>query len=176
VDAITPGIPECLDLFGLAGNMRGVAVLDIAAGGGPLEIAVEFDAIRRVKIDALHLAAQPFALGQGGHDLQTVAQNHPVLPMAFVPVKLGALGPFGQSVEIAEQKPLNARALTRLRSLPKNLEDNDFSADLIKAVQEGLATPLEDIPQPKNTIKRLSDEQMSAVDITLACLRFTPCG
>jgi len=76
-------------------------------------------------------------------------------------------------VEIAEQKPLNARALTRLRSLPKNLEDNDFSADLIKAVQEGLATPLEDIPQPKNTIKRLSDEQMSAVDILKLLLKIT---
>jgi hypothetical protein len=42
----------------------GVAVLHVAARRAPLEVAVEFDAVGRIEIDALHLAAQPFALGE----------------------------------------------------------------------------------------------------------------
>ncbi|GHT90175.1 hypothetical protein FACS1894101_2320 [Betaproteobacteria bacterium] len=64
MNAVPPGIPKGFDLFRFAGNVRGVAVFDIAAGGRPLKIGIEFDAVRRVKIDALHLAAQPFTLGQ----------------------------------------------------------------------------------------------------------------
>jgi hypothetical protein len=56
VDAVPPGVPECLDLFRFAGNVIKAAVLDIPAGGRPLEIGVELDAVGRVKIDTLHLA------------------------------------------------------------------------------------------------------------------------
>ena len=64
VDAIAPGITKGFDLFRFAGDMTGVAVFDISTGGGPLEVGVEFDAVRWIKIDALHLAAQAFAFCQ----------------------------------------------------------------------------------------------------------------
>src|ERR1017187_10642423 len=66
VDAVAPGVAEGFDLLRLAGDVAGVAVLHVAAGGGPLEVAVELDSVRRVKIDALHFAAQALALGQAG--------------------------------------------------------------------------------------------------------------
>ena len=37
VDAVPPGVAEGLDLLRLAGDVLGLAVLDVAAGGGPLE-------------------------------------------------------------------------------------------------------------------------------------------
>ena len=57
VDAVAPGVAEGFDLFGFAGDVFGFAVFDVAAGGGPLEVGIELDAVRRVKIDALHTAA-----------------------------------------------------------------------------------------------------------------------
>ena len=39
VDAVAPGVAEGFDLLGLAGDVVGVAVLHVAAGGGPLEVA-----------------------------------------------------------------------------------------------------------------------------------------
>ena len=42
----------------------GVTVLHVPTGRAPLEVAVEPDAVGRIELDALHLAAQPFALGQ----------------------------------------------------------------------------------------------------------------
>src|SRR6516225_3076980 len=80
MDAVAPGVAERLDLLRLAGDVVGLAVLDVAARGGPLEVAVELDAVGRVEVDALHLAAQPLALGQAGHDLEAVAEDHAVGP------------------------------------------------------------------------------------------------
>ena len=73
VNPVAPSIAEGLDLFRLAGDVFELAVFHVAAGGGPLEVGVEPDAVGRIEIDALHLAAQSFALGQRGHDAQAVA-------------------------------------------------------------------------------------------------------
>jgi hypothetical protein len=89
VDAVAPGVAERLDLLRLAGDVLGLAVLHVAAGGGPLEVGVEFDAVRRVDVDALHLAAQALALGQRRHHLQAVAEDHAVGPVGVVLVELG---------------------------------------------------------------------------------------
>ncbi len=86
----SPGVAEGFDLLRLAGDVVGVAVLHVAAGGGPLEVAVELDAVRRVDVDALHLAAQSFALGQASHDLEGVAEDHAIRPVLVVLVELGA--------------------------------------------------------------------------------------
>ena len=59
VNAVPPGIAKGFDLFRLAGDVRRVAVFDIAAGGRPLKIGIEFDAVRRVEINALHLPRSP---------------------------------------------------------------------------------------------------------------------
>ena len=88
MNPIPPGIPKRLHLFRLAGDVVDVAIFYIAAGGGPLEIGVEFDAVGRIEIDALHLAAQAFAFGQRRHDLQAVAENHAVGPVGVVLVEL----------------------------------------------------------------------------------------
>jgi hypothetical protein len=63
VDAVAPSVAEGFDLLGLARDVVGFAVLYVAAGGGPLEVAVELDAVGRVEVDALHFTAQPLALG-----------------------------------------------------------------------------------------------------------------
>jgi hypothetical protein len=68
-----------------------------------LKIAVEFDAVGRVKINALHLAAQALALGHARHDLQAVAKNHPVRPVLIVLIKLGLVCALGDAVEIGKQ-------------------------------------------------------------------------
>ena len=57
VDAVAPGVAESFDLLRLAGDVAGVAVRHVAAGGAPLEVAVELDAVGRVDVDALHFAA-----------------------------------------------------------------------------------------------------------------------
>jgi hypothetical protein len=89
VDAVAPGVAEGFDLLRLARDVVGVAVLHVAAGGGPLEVGVELDAVGRVEVDALHLAAQALALGQARHHLQAVAQDHAVRPVLVVLVELG---------------------------------------------------------------------------------------
>jgi len=64
MNAIAPGVAKRLDLLGFARDVVGVAVLDVAAGRGPLKIRVEFDSVRRIEVNALHLPAQPFALSE----------------------------------------------------------------------------------------------------------------
>ena len=103
VDAVAPSVPESPDLLRLAGDVGGVAVPHVAAGGGPLEVGVEADAVGRVDVDALDLSTQSLPLGHGGHHLQAVAQNHPVGPVGVVPVELGFGRLRGQSVEVGEQ-------------------------------------------------------------------------
>ena len=100
MDAIAPSVAKRLDLLRFAGNVLRIAVFHIPTRGAPLKIAVEFDAIGRVKINALHLAAQALALGQAGHDLKAVAQNHAVGPVLVVLVKLGFVGALGNAVEV----------------------------------------------------------------------------
>ncbi len=89
VDAVAPGIAECFYLFGFASDVVGSTVLHIAGGGAPLEVGVELDAVGRVEVDALHLAAQALALGSGGHHLQAVAEDHAVAPVGLMLVEFG---------------------------------------------------------------------------------------
>ena len=103
VDAVAPGVAEGFDLLGLAGDVVGLAVLHVAAGGGPLEVAVELDAVGRVEVDALHLAAQALALGQAGHDLEGVAEDHAVGPVLVVLVELGLVHAVRDAVEVGEE-------------------------------------------------------------------------
>ena len=103
VDAVAPGVAEGFDLLGLAGDVVGLAVLHVAAGGGPLEVAVELDAVGRVEVDALHAPAQALALGQAGHDLEGVAEDHAVGPVLVVGVELGLVSALGHAVEVGEE-------------------------------------------------------------------------
>ena len=106
VDAVAPGVAERLDLLGLARDVRGVAVLHVAARRRPLEVAVELDPVRRVDVDALHLPAEPLALGEARHDLERVAEDHPVRPALLVLVEVGLVGALRQAVEVGEEVDL----------------------------------------------------------------------
>ena len=106
MNPIAPSVAEGFDLFGFAGDVVGLAVFHIAAGGGPLEVAVEFDAVGRVEVDALHLAAQALAFGEAGHDLEGVAEEHAVRPILVVLVEVGFFGAVGDAVEVVEEVEL----------------------------------------------------------------------
>lgn len=69
----------------------------------PLEVAVELDAVGRVEVDALHLPAQTLALGEAGHDLEGVAEDHAVAPVLVVGVELGLVRALGNTVEVGEE-------------------------------------------------------------------------
>ena len=120
VNPVPPSVPERLHLLGLATDVLRLPVLHIPACRRPLEVRVELDAVRRVEIDALHLAAQPFALGERRHHLKTVAEDYPVRPVGVVLIELGA-GVFArQAVEVGEKVDLKtrlARKPLRLRRL-----------------------------------------------------------
>ena len=77
------------------------------------KLRVELDAVGRVDVDALHLAAQALALGQAGHHLQRVAEDHAVRPVLVVLVELGLVGALGHAVEVGEQVGLRPRRLVR---------------------------------------------------------------
>ena len=140
MDAVAPGVAEGLHLLGLAGDVLGVAVLHVAAGGAPLEVAVEFDAVGRIEIDALHAAGEAFALGQARHHLQAVAEDHAVGPVAVVAVELGPGVGVGQAVEVGEEVQLRvgrARA-DRLRArlaAPAQVVDQRLGVDLLLDVE-----------------------------------------
>ena len=106
VNPVPPGVTEGFDLLGLPGDVLGAAVLDVAAGGGPLEIAIELDAVGWVEIDALYLTPQALAFGEAGHDLEGIAQDHSVGPILVVGVKFGLVGPLGDAVEVAKKVSL----------------------------------------------------------------------
>ena len=61
-----------------------------------LPVAAEFDAVGRVQVDHLHPTFHPFFLGQRGHHLQRIAQDHAIAPLLLVLVELDA-------VEIGEE-------------------------------------------------------------------------
>src|SRR5208337_649262 len=109
--AVAPSVAERFDLLRFAGDLLSLAILYVAAGGAPLEVAVEFDAVRRVDINALHLSAQALTLGKAGHNLERVAEDHSVRPILIVLVELGLIDAFGNAVEVGEQVGLRACAL-----------------------------------------------------------------
>src|SRR6266542_1714997 len=70
VNAVAPGVAIRSDLLGLARDVRDIAILDVAAGGAPLKVAIELDPVRRIDVDALDLATQTLAFCKARHDLQ----------------------------------------------------------------------------------------------------------
>ena len=130
VNPIPPRIPKRPDLLGLPGNVLNVPVLDVTARRRPLEVGVELDPVGRVDVDALHLSTQPFALGEGGHDLQAIAQDHAVRPVGVVLVELGLRLRARQAVEVGEEVDLRLRLHTALGA-PHEVVDQDLGMDLL---------------------------------------------
>jgi hypothetical protein len=88
MDAELPRVAEGFDLFDLDAGVFVLAVLHVALAGADLPVAAELDAVGRVEVDHLHLAAQALTLGQRPHHLQAVAQDHAVAPVGLVLVEL----------------------------------------------------------------------------------------
>jgi len=135
MDAVAPGISKRLHLFRLARDVVGVAVFHVAAGGAPLEVAVEFYAVGWIKIDALHPAAQAFTLGKAGHHGQAVAKDHAVGPMRVVLVKLGLGAVVGQTVEVGKHVDLRIGRLLIGLALALEVIDQHLRMDLLLDVE-----------------------------------------
>ena len=105
MDAQLPRVAEGLDLLDLAGDVLELAVLDVALAGRRLPVRSELDAIRRVEVDHLHLAPEALALGQAGHHLERIAEDHAVRPVGLVLVELDQVQ-LAQPVERLEQGQL----------------------------------------------------------------------
>ena len=79
-----------------------LAVLDVALARRDLPVAAELDAVRRVDVDHLDLAAQRLALGEARHDVERVAEDHAVRPVGLVLVEVDEVE-FVEAVEGVEQ-------------------------------------------------------------------------
>ena len=87
---------EALEHLRLARDVVFAPVLDVGGLGGGLPVGVELDAVGRIEVDHLHLAAQRLVLGEGGHDLQRVAEDHAAWVDGYYLVT-----PFGRTALIA---------------------------------------------------------------------------
>ena len=117
MNAITPCIPKRAHLLRFSGNVICSSIIDRSRCRGPLKVRVELDAVRRVEVDALHLAAQALALGERRHHLQAVAEDHPVRPVGIVLVELRPGIIVREPVEVGKQVRLELRSVTALPSL-----------------------------------------------------------
>ena len=132
MNPIPPGITKRFHLFRLARNVLRLSIRNIATRRRPLEVGVELDAVRRVEVDALHLAAEAFPFGEGGHHLQAVAQDHAVAPVGVVLVELGPGAFARQPVEVGEQVELpRLTGFLLLTRLPDQIVDQHFRMDLL---------------------------------------------
>ena len=104
------------DLFGLARRIFHLPVLHVALARRDLPVRPELDAVRRIEIDRLDLALEPFLLGEASHHEQRVAEDHPVRPLAGVAVELDLLREGKVRVRREEAELLLGLAALALRS------------------------------------------------------------
>ena len=135
MNPIAPGVAKRLHLLRLARDVVDLAVLHIAAGRAPLEVAVELDAVGRVEVDALHLATQALALGEAGHHLQGVAEDHAVRPVLVVLVEVGLVHALGDAVEVGEEIELRGRVLCVDLGAAHEVIDQHLGVDLFLDVR-----------------------------------------
>ena len=109
VDPIPPSVSEGFHLLRLSGDVLHLAVPYRAAGGGPLKVGVELDAVGWIDVHTLNLAPQPFPFRQRCHNLQAVTEDHPVRPVGVVLVELRLGLRARQSVEVGEKIGLETR-------------------------------------------------------------------
>ena len=111
VHAQLPGVAERLHLHHLARQVVVLAVLHVPLVYARLEVAAELDAVGRVHIDALHLAAHLLALQKRAHHQQAVAQDHPVRPVHVVLIELDLVGE--AELGVGKEAALHVLALRR---------------------------------------------------------------
>ena len=136
MNAVPPRVAERLHLFRLPCDVLRLPVLNVAAGGGPLEVGVEAYAVRRIDVYALHLAAQPLALGEAAHDLERVAQDHAIRPVGVMLIVFCPLRAFRQTVEIGEEIRRVLRGVVApARRFPQQVIDQSLGVNLLLGVE-----------------------------------------
>src|SRR5450755_4690943 len=83
--------------------MIDAAILDVAAGCGPLEITVEPYAVRWIDVDALDLTTKTLAFGQARHCIERIAEDHTIRPILIVLVELGLVDAMREPIEVSKQ-------------------------------------------------------------------------
>ena len=83
-----PSVAECANHLRLGGQVLIFAIFHIALVHKWLKIAAVLDAVRRVHINTLHLAAHPFFLQQRVHHQQTITSDKAVAPVVAMLVEL----------------------------------------------------------------------------------------
>ena len=124
MNAELPCVAERADLFGLARRVLHLSIFHVALPRRHLPVRSELDAVRRIEIDRLDLALQPFLLREARHHQQRVAEDHPVRPVLIVVVEIHLLVErrIVEAVEIVEQRQLGL-LLSGLRRLAQVLDE-----------------------------------------------------
>ena len=128
VDAEFPRVAEGFDLLHLAGGILDLAVLDVALPRGYLPVAAELDAVRGIDVDHLDLAAQRFAFGQTRHDVEGIAEDHPVGPVGLVAIEVDEVQ-LAEAVEGVEEGQF--RLVLRVLGGAAQVLDDDPRVDLL---------------------------------------------
>ena len=105
MDTQLPRVAEGLDLLSFSSCVFVLAVLDVPAASRGLPVGAELDAVGRVDVDHLHLAAKVLPLRKGRHGLQGVAEDHPVRPVGLVLVEVDEVQ-LVEAIEGLEQRQL----------------------------------------------------------------------
>jgi hypothetical protein len=80
--------------------------------------------------------AQALALGEAGHDLERVAEDHAVRPILVVGVELGFVRAFGDAIEVSEEVGGElAVVVLLLLGLAQQVVDEGLGADLFLNVK-----------------------------------------
>ena len=116
MDAVVPGVTEGLHHFRFARDVADRTVLHVRRLRRGLPVRIELDAVGRIKVDHLHLAAKALVLGKGRHHLQRVAEDHAVLPPFFVIVEAG----LGVRIEVFRQRA-EGHLRVRIRAADRRL-------------------------------------------------------
>ena len=106
MDAQFPGVAEGFDHFRLGGQVLVLAVRYLSLVREGLEVGAVLDAVGRVDVDHLHLAAHALLLEEAVHHQQAVARDQAVAPVVGVPVELDGLAQRRVLFGLLEQRPL----------------------------------------------------------------------
>ncbi len=128
MDSKLPGIPERLDLLDLARGILDLSVFDISLARRNLPVGAELDPVWRVHVDHLDLAAERLTLGEAGHHVERVAEDHSVRPVRVVPIELDQIE-LVEAVEGLEQGQL--RLVLGSRGGIAQVLDEDAGIDLL---------------------------------------------
>ena len=135
MDAVVPCVAECLDHLRLSRDVLLLAVLHVRRFRAGLPVGVEFDAVGRIEVDHLHLAAQPLVFGERCHHLQRVTEDHAVLPPFLVFVEAWA----GVRIEVFRKCCKGQLCVCRIaanRRLSLHLLDQQSRENLFLLVDE----------------------------------------